>query len=195
MGRKPNSDTLALEKASVKVDKKGYIEVDEHCRTNVPHIFALGDVNGRGAFTHTSVHDGQVYLSTLKGKERKISDRIPIYNLYMDPPLARVGLSEKQASEQGLQFHVAKMEMSSISRAVEKGETDGFIKVLINKEDDTILGASLFGVGADEIVGMFALAMEAKLSYKHFQNPVFPHPTVAELIPFMFSNLSHKKDA
>ncbi len=194
-GRVPNSDNLALEKAGVKTNEKGYIEVDEFCRTNVPHIFALGDVNGRGAFTHTSVHDGQVYLSAMKGGDRKISDRIPIYSLYMDPPLARVGLSEQQARQQEIPFLVAKMQMSAISRAKEKSETKGFIKILVSKEDDSILGASVFGVGGDEIIGMLALAMEAKLGYQHFQNTVLPHPTVAELLPFMFSNLSEGKDA
>ncbi len=195
VGRQPNSDNLDLDKAHVKTNERGYIEVDEYCRTNVPHIFALGDVNGKGSFTHTSVHDGQVYLSSLEGKTRSISDRIPIYCLYMDPPLARVGLSEHEARKKGIPFLVAKMQMSAISRAKEKGETKGFIKILINKEDDTILGSTVFGVGGDEIIGMFALAMEANLPYKHFQNTVIPHPTVAELIPFMFSNLSEGKDA
>lgn len=195
VGRVPNSDKLDLEKAGVHTDDRGYIEVDDQCRTNVPHIFALGDVNGRGSFTHTSVHDGQVFLSALEGGKRTISDRIPIYCLYMDPPLARVGLSEHQARKEGKPFLVAKMQMSAISRAKEKGETKGFIKVLVSKEDDTILGASVFGVGGDEIIGMFALAMEAKLGYQHLQNTVLPHPTVAELIPFMFSNLSEGKDA
>ncbi len=194
-GRIPNSDKLDLEEASVKTNERGYIEVDEQCRSSVPHIFALGDVNGKGAFTHTSVHDGQVYLSTLAGPERKVSDRIPIYCLYMDPPLARVGLSEHEARKKGIPFLVTKMQMGAISRAKEKGETKGFIKVLVSKDDDTILGAAVFGVGGDEILGMLALAMEAKLSYKHFQNTVLPHPTVAELIPFMFSNLSEGKDA
>ena len=195
VGRIPNSDKLELNNAGVKTDERGYIEVDDQCRTNVSHIFALGDVNGKGSFTHTSVHDGQVYLSALAGEQRKISDRIPIYCLYMDPPLARVGLSESQARKQGIPFLVTKMQMSAISRAKEKGETKGFIKVLVSKEDDTILGAAVFGVGGDEIIGMFALAMEAKLSYKDFQNTVLPHPTVAELIPFMFGNLSEGKDA
>ncbi|HKL59874.1 MAG TPA: FAD-dependent oxidoreductase, partial [Sphaerochaeta sp.] len=195
VGRIPNSDNLDLEKAGVQTNERGYIEVDDQCRTNVPHIFALGDVNGKGSFTHTSVHDGQVYLSALAGEKRMISERVPTYCLYMDPPLARVGLSENQARKQEIPFLVTKMQMSAISRAKEKGETKGFIKVLVSKEDDTILGAAVFGVGGDEIIGMFALAMEAKLSYTHFQNTVLPHPTVAELIPFMFSNLSEGKDA
>ena len=195
VGRKPNSDKLDLEKTGVKTNERGYIEVDDHGRTNVPHIFALGDVNGKGSFTHTSVHDGQVYLSVLEGGNRKISDRIPIYCLYMDPPLARVGLSEKEARKQGRPFLVAKIQMNAISRAKEKSETKGFIKILVSKEDETILGGAIFGVGGDEIIGMLALSMEAKLSYKHFQNTVLPHPTVAELVPFMFSNLSEGKDA
>ena len=195
VGRIPNSDDLDLEKAGVLTNEKGYIEVDDQCRTNVPHIFALGDVNGKGSFTHTSVHDGQVYLSALAGEKRNISERIPTYCLYMDPPLARVGLSEAQARDKEIPYLVTKMQMNAISRAKEKGETKGFIKVLVSKEDETILGAAVFGVGGDEIIGLFALAMEAKLSYTHFQNTVLPHPTVAELIPFMFSNLSEGKDA
>jgi len=195
VGRMPNTDKLDLKMAGVKTDERGFIEVDDQCRTKISHIFALGDVNGKGSFTHTSVHDGQVYLSSLEGKSRKISDRIPISCLYMDPPLARVGLSEHEARNQGIPYLVAKMQMSAISRAKEKGETKGFIKILVSKEDETILGASVFGVGGDEIIGMVALAMEAKLSYKHFQNTVLPHPTVAELIPFMFDNLSEGKDA
>lgn len=195
VGRIPNSDNLDLQVAGVKTNERGYIEVDDQCRTNVPHIFALGDVTGKGAFTHTSVHDGQVYLSALAGETRKISDRIPIYCLYMDPPLARVGLSEREATKKGVPFLVTKMQMSAISRAKEKGETKGFIKILVSKEDESILGASVLGVGGDEVIGMVALAMEAKLGYRHFQNTVLPHPTVAELIPFMFSNLSEGKDA
>jgi pyruvate/2-oxoglutarate dehydrogenase complex dihydrolipoamide dehydrogenase (E3) component len=195
VGRIPNSDNLDLQKAGVKTNEGGYIIVDDSGRTNVPHIFALGDVTGKGAFTHTSVHDGQVYLSALAGETRKISDRIPIYCLYMDPPLARVGLSEGEARKKGVPFLVTKMQMSAISRAKEKGETKGFIKILVSAEDESILGASVFGVGGDEIIGMFALAMEAKISYRHFQNTVLPHPTVAELIPFMFANLSEGKDA
>ena len=189
VGRVPNTEGLDLEAAGVKVDERGFIEVDDQCRTNVPHIFALGDVNGKGAFTHTSVHDGQVFLSALEGGDKKISDRIPIYSLFMDPPLARVGMTENQAKESGIPYLVTTMEMSSVSRAREKDETKGMMKILVDTRDDTIVGAAIFGVGGDEVIGMIALAMQAKLSYHMLQNTVLPHPTVGELIPFMFDGL------
>jgi pyruvate/2-oxoglutarate dehydrogenase complex dihydrolipoamide dehydrogenase (E3) component len=146
-------------------------------------------VNGKGAFTHTSVHDGQVFLSALEGGDKKISDRIPIYSLFMDPPLARVGMTENQAKESGIPYLVTTMEMSSVSRAREKDETKGMMKILVDTRDDTIVGAAIFGVGGDEVIGMIALAMQAKLSYHMLQNTVLPHPTVGELIPFMFDGL------
>jgi len=193
VGRLPNSDGLKLENAGVKKSEKGHIEVDDQCRTNIPHIYAVGDVNGKGAFTHTSVHDGQVFVSQLEGGTKKISDRNLIYSLYIDPPLARVGMTEKQAIESGIPYLVARMNMSSISRAKEKDETQGLIKVLVDKRDDTILGAAVFGVGGDEIIGLLALAMQAKLSYHHLQETVLPHPTVAELLPWIFDDLKEGK--
>jgi len=189
VGRLPNSDNLKLELAGVKRSEKGYIEVDDQGCTNIPHIFALGDVNGKGAFTHTSVHDGQVFNSMLEGGTKKISDRNVIYSLYIDPPLARVGLTENQVIEAGIPYLVAHKKMATISRAKEKDETKGLIKVLVDKRDDTILGAAVFGVGGDEIIGMLALAMQAKLSYHVLQETVIPHPTVAELIPWIFDDL------
>lgn len=189
VGRVPNTDDLNLEKAAVKTDSRGFIEVDDYCRTHTPHIFALGDVNGKGAFTHTSVHDGQVYLSFLDGGSRKISDRHVTYSLYIDPPLARVGMTEDQVIEAGIPYLVGKMNMSAVSRAKEKDETAGLMKVLVDKRNDTILGAAVFGVGCDEIVGMIALAIQAKLPYQVLQNTVIPHPTVSELVPWMFQDL------
>lgn len=190
VGRIPNTDGLHLEKAKIATDKRGFIQVDDQCRTTVPHIFALGDVNGKGAFTHTSVHDGQVFLSMLDGGDKRISDRNITYALYMDPPLARVGMTERQVREAKIPYLVARKEMASVSRAKEKDEIQGMIKVLIDKKDDTLLGATVFGVGGDEVIGMLALLMQAKLPYTILQETVIPHPTVGELIPWVFDGLS-----
>lgn len=191
VGRVPNSEKLNLPAAGVHTDKRGFISVDDYGRTSVPHIFALGDVNGRGAFTHTSVHDGQVYMDLLKGcaSARKISDRTPIHSMFIDPPLARVGMSEAEARDSGKSVLVATREMSRINRAREKDETDGIVKVFVDADTKHILGATIFGVGGDEIIGMIALAMQAGLPYTMLQNTVLPHPTVAELIPFVFDDL------
>jgi pyruvate/2-oxoglutarate dehydrogenase complex dihydrolipoamide dehydrogenase (E3) component len=189
VGRVPNTDELHLEQVGVQMDDRGFIQVDDFCRTNIPHIFALGDVNGKGAFTHTSVHDGQVFLSVLDGGDTKISDRIPTYALYTDPPLARVGMTEKQAMEAHIPYLITTKDMSTISRAKEKSETKGRIKIIVDQRDDTILGATVFGVGGDEIIGMIALAMQAGIRYQTIQETVIPHPTVAELIPWMFQGL------
>lgn len=189
VGRVPNSDGLNLANAGVLTDERGYIVVDDYCRTNVPHIHALGDVNGKGAFTHTSVHDGQVFLSVLEGGSKSISDRVPTYSLFIDPPLARVGMTEDQVRKARIPYLVATKLMSSISRAKEKGETKGLIKILVDKRDDTLLGCAVCGVGGDEVVGMLALAMHSRLRYQDIQDTVIPHPTVGELIPWMFADL------
>lgn len=189
IGRVPNSDGLNLDKAGIASDERGFITVDDECRTSVPHIFAIGDVNGKGAFTHTSVHDGQVFLSAISGGSKKISDRNLTYSLFIDPPLARVGMNEKQAKKLNIPYLVATKKMATVSRAKEKDETQGIIKILVNKRDDTILGAAVFGVGGDEVIGMIALAMQAGLRYQILQDTVIPHPTVAELIPWVFSSL------
>ncbi|MEX2443997.1 MAG: mercuric reductase [Alkalispirochaeta sp.] len=190
VGRLANSDDLNLEAAGVKTDERGFIGVDDHCRTSQPHIYAVGDVNGKGAFTHTSVHDGQVFLSHyFQRKERRISDRIPTYAMYIDPPLARVGITATEAERQGLDYLTGRMEMSAVSRAREKAETEGLMKVVVEKTTGKILGAAVFGVGGDEIIGMIALAMQAGLPYSKLQETVIPHPTVAELVPWIFNNL------
>jgi len=189
VGRAPNTDGLDLDKAGVRRDSRGYIEVDDQCRTSVPHIFALGDVNGRGAFTHTSVHDGQVYLSALEGGSRTLKDRVPIYSLYTDPPLARVGASESDLKSRGKGYRRAVLRMSEVPRAREKGETRGFVKILVDDEDDRLLGAGILGVGGDEAIGMLALAIRAKLPYTALTDTILPHPTLSEMIPWMFDNL------
>lgn len=194
VGRVPNSDTLNLPAAGVEVDKRGFITVDDYTRTTVGHIYAVGDVNGRGAFTHTSVHDGQVVLDQLLGKStaggtRKISDRTPVHSMFIDPPLARVGMSEGEARASGRNVLMATREMSRINRAREKDETQGMVKLLVDADDRSILGATIFGVGGDEIIGMLALAMQARLPYTALQDTVLPHPTVSELIPWIFDDL------
>lgn len=189
VGRMPASDDLNLEAAGVQTDERGFIKVDDQCKTNVSHIYALGDVNGKGAFTHTSVHDGQVFLSAMEGGNKRISDRVPTYALFIDPPLARVGMTERQARDAGIPYLVTTKPMSAISRAKEKGETKGLIKILVDKRDDTICGAAVCGVGSDEVLGLLALAMRSALPYQALQETVIPHPTVGELIPWMFAGL------
>ncbi len=189
VGRIPNTDMLNLPAAGVEVNKRGFISVNEVGQTSVPHIYALGDVNGRGAFTHTSVHDGQVFLEHLHGGSKSISDRTTIYSMYIDPPLARVGMSEREAAESGKRVLVATKMMDTVSRAKEKDETSGIIKVLVEEGSNLILGATVFGVGGDEIIGIPALAMQAGLPYTKLQDTVLPHPTVAELIPWVFADL------
>jgi pyruvate/2-oxoglutarate dehydrogenase complex dihydrolipoamide dehydrogenase (E3) component len=189
IGRVPNTDMLNLPVTGVETNGRGYIKVNDKGQTTVPHIYALGDVNGRGAFTHTSVHDGQVFLEHLNGGSRSISDRIPIYSMFIDPPLARVGISESQAAKLDKKVLVATRKMETISRAKEKDEKSGMIKVIVDPETELILGAAVFGVGGDEIIGMIALAMQAGLPYTKLQDTVIPHPTVLELVPWVFNDL------
>lgn len=188
-GRVPNTDRLNLSAAGVIMDERGFIVVNDVTQTSVPHIYALGDVNGGSAFTHTSVHDGQVFIEQLAGGTKKISDRIPIHSLFIDPPLARVGLSEMEALKLGIKVQMASRKMNTISRAKEKDETDGMIKLLVEEKSKLILGATIFGVGGDEIIGMLALAMQAGLPYTTLQETVLPHPTVSELVPWIFADL------
>ncbi|RKX79236.1 MAG: hypothetical protein DRP87_03900 [Spirochaetes bacterium] len=189
-GRIPASGELELDSAGIEIDERGYILVDDYCRTSQGHIYTLGDVNGRGAFTHTSVHDGQVFLDHfLRRGGRRISDRKMTYAMHIDPPLARVGINELEAAKTGIDCLVGSMPMSSVSRAREKAETGGTIKVVVEKESKKILGATVFGVGGDEIIGMIALAMQAELPYTALQHTVIPHPTVSELVPWIFNNL------
>ncbi len=189
IGRVPNTDMLNLSAAGLETDPRGFISVNPIGQTEIDHIYALGDVNGGSAFTHTSVHDGQVFLDHLNGGSKKISDRIPIHSMFIDPPLARVGLSESEAELSGKDFLVATRKMNTISRAKEKDEKDGLIKLIVEKGSNLILGATIFGVGGDEIIGMIALAIQGGLPYTKLQETVIPHPTVSELIPWIFSDL------
>lgn len=190
VGRRPNTEGLNLEAAGVETNERGFIKVDDVGRSSTPHIFALGDVNGRGAFTHTSVHDGQVFIDHLRGGNRTISERTMVYSMFIDPPLARVGMSTEQARNSGQKVLEATRQMSAINRAREKDETQGLIRLLVDADTQKLLGATVFGVGGDEIIGMLALAMQAELPYTMLQETVLPHPTVAELIPWIFADLT-----
>lgn len=193
-GRIPNTDDLGLEKAGVKTDEKGFIEVNDHLETNVSGVYALGDCNGKGAFTHTAYNDFQIAASHLfdNGK-RKLSDRYRCYAVYIDPAFARVGLSEKEVKEQGIHAKIARWPMSRIARAREMGETQGFLKIIISSETDKILGASFLGAGADEYIHTIIDLMYADAPYTVVRDAVHIHPTVSELIPTMLENIEELK--
>jgi pyruvate/2-oxoglutarate dehydrogenase complex dihydrolipoamide dehydrogenase (E3) component len=190
VGRRPNTDDLGLEAAGVAVDNRGYIKVDDQLRTTVPGIWALGDCNGRGAFTHTAYNDFEIVAaSLLDGDDRRVSDRIPAYNLYTDPPLGRAGLTEAEVRKSGRRALMAKMAMEDVSRAFEKGETQGFMKILVDAETKRFLGASILGVGGDEVIHTILDLMYAKTPYTVMQRAVHIHPTVSELLPTMLADL------
>ena len=194
MGRTPNTDDLALDKAGVITNERGYITVDDHLRTNVPGIFAMGDCNGKGAFTHTSYNDYEIVAANLIDKEdRKLSDRILCYGLYCDPPLGRVGMTEAQVRAEmkktGKPALIGTRPMTRVGRAVEKGESQGFMKVLVDAESKQILGASILGVGGDEAVHCILDTMYAGAPYTTITHAVHIHPTVSELIPTVFQDL------
>ena len=158
--------------------------------TNVPHIYAVGDVNGQGAFTHTSVNDGEIFWDHISGEgDRKLSDRITTYAMFIDPPLGRVGMSEKEARASGRNVLMATKKMSHISRAREKDETQGLVKLLVDADSEEFLGATSLGVGGDEIINMFSPFMMVGGSYKQFRRTVLTHPTVAELMPWTLDDL------
>jgi pyruvate/2-oxoglutarate dehydrogenase complex dihydrolipoamide dehydrogenase (E3) component len=190
VGRRPNTDDLALDKAGVAVDGRGYIVVDDQLRTNVPGIWALGDCNGRGAFTHTSYNDFEIVAANLlDGDRRRVSDRIGAYALYIDPPLGRAGLTETEARRSGRRIRVGMRPMTRVGRAVEKGETQGFMKIIVDAETKEILGASILGVGGDEAIHGILDMMVAKAPYTSLQRAMHIHPTVSELIPTMLGEL------
>lgn len=195
VGRKPTTKKLNLEKAGVKTDKKGYIKVNQHFQTNKKHIFALGDCNGEGAFTHTSYNDFEIVRDFLFGEQkRKLSDRIQCYSMFIDPPLSRVGINEEQAKQKmqkdkSLKIVQAFRSMKKVARATEKGETDGMMKILIDQKTEKILGASFFGISSDETIHAVIDTMYANKSYKIIRDAVHIHPTVSELIPTMLESL------
>ena len=190
VGRIPNTHDLGLEKAGITLDERGMIKVDDQLQTNTPGIWALGECNGKGAFTHTSYNDYEIVVDNLfDTKTRKVRDRILCYGLFIDPPLGRIGLTEKQVRESGKKALIGKMLMSRIGRAKERGETQGFMKVVIDAESEQVLGATILGIGGDEIIHLFIDLMYAKKSYQVIKNAVHIHPTVAELIPTMLQDL------
>ena len=190
IGRRPNTDDLGLDKAGVATGSRGYIEVDEELRTNVPGIWALGDCNGKGAFTHTSWNDFEIVAANLLDNEpRRVSDRIAAYALYTDPPLGRAGMTEKEVRKTGRPALIATIAMEDVSRAFEKGETKGFMKILVDKETKQILGASLLGLSGDEAIHCILDIMYAKAPYTVLQRAMHIHPTVSEFIPTMLGDL------
>jgi len=190
VGRIPNTDTLNLEAAGVETNGRGFIKVNDYLETNMPGIYALGDCNGEGAFTHTSYNDYEIIAENLlHPKKRKISDRITTYGLFVDPPLGRAGLTLTQAKETGKKLKVGYRKMSNIARARERGETNGFMSVVIDAETDRILGATILGIGGDEIISSVLNVMYADKPYTVIRDSVQPHPTVSELIPTMLEGL------
>ena len=190
VGRRPNTDDLGLDKAGVATDAKGYITVDDQCRTTVEGIWAIGDVNGRGAFTHTSYNDFEIVAANMFDNDpRRISDRIPCYGLFIDPPLGRVGLTDREIKAKGIKALVATRQMTSVGRARERGETKGFMKVAVDAASKRILGAAMLGIGGDEAVHAFLDVMAAGAPYTVIQRTMHIHPTVAEYLPTVLEDL------
>ena len=194
-GRRSNADTLNLDATSIATDGSGFIRVDDFCRTDAEGVFAVGDVNGHGAFTHTSVNDAEIVLDYLFGGPRRLSSRIPVYALFCDPPLGRVGMTEKEALASNRQVLKATRSMSRISRATEMSETHGFAKLLVDGDTDLILGASILGPGGDEIINMFATIMHSGIPCTHYRQAVLVHPTVSELMPWILDGIAEVRQA
>lgn len=191
VGRRPNIGNLQLEKTGVNTNDKGFIEVNEYLETNIKGIFALGDCNGKGAFTHTAYNDYEIIAENkFEGKNRKVTDRIPTYGLFVDPPLGRAGITKKEAMQKGLDVLIGHRPFSKIARAKEKGETNGYMSVVVDARTKKILGATVLGVGGDEIISGINNIMYADTSYEVIRDSVQPHPTVSELIPTVLESLT-----
>jgi len=191
VGRRPNTDDLGLERAGVQTDARGYITVDDQLKTSVDHIWAMGDCNGKGAFTHTSYNDFEIVAANLLDNDpRRVSDRIPTYALYIDPPLGRAGMTVEQVRASGRPALVGQRPMTRVGRAVEKGETQGFMKVVVDATTQQILGAAILGVGGDEAIHEILDVMSAKAPYTTLARTMHIHPTVSELIPTMLQEMS-----
>ena len=190
VGRRPNTHDLGLDKAGVETNGRGFIVVDDQLRAGVPGIWAIGDVNGRAAFTHTSYNDYEILAANMFDDDpRRVSDRVTTYGLFIDPPLGRTGLTERQVRESGRKALIGKMMMSRVGRARERSETQGFMKVLIDAETEKILGAAILGIGGDEVIHSVLDVMYADAPYTVIQRAVHIHPTVTELIPTMLGDL------
>jgi len=189
-GRLPNTDDLGLENTTIKKDQKGFITVDDQLRTSAPGVWALGDCNGRGGFTHTSYNDYQIVAGNLlRNESRRVTDRIATYAVFIDPPLGRAGMTETEVRKSGRNALTATMPMEQVGRAFEKGETQGFMKVFVDAESKLILGASILGTEGDEAIHCILDTMYAKAPYTVLQNAVHIHPTVSELIPTLLERL------
>jgi len=190
VGRVPNTGDLGLDKAGIATDARSYIAVDDQLRTNVPGIWAIGDVNGRGAFTHTSYNDYEIVAANLlDGESRRVTDRIGTYALFIDPPLGRAGMTEKEVRASARKALVATMPMTRVGRAYERGETLGFMRVLVDAETRRILGASILGIDGDEVIHSLLDVMYAGTPYTVIQRAMHIHPTVTELIPTLLGKL------
>jgi pyruvate/2-oxoglutarate dehydrogenase complex dihydrolipoamide dehydrogenase (E3) component len=190
VGRRPNTDDLGLDKAGVATDPAGYVTVDGQLATNVEGIWALGDCNGRGAFTHTAYNDFEIVAANLlDGAHRSVDDRVPAYALYIDPPLGRVGMSLAQAQQAGRKVLIGKRPMTRVARALEKGESQGSMRVIVDAEKGEILGAAILGVGGDEAIHMVLAAITAGVPYTRLAQAMAIHPTVSELIPTILGEL------
>jgi pyruvate/2-oxoglutarate dehydrogenase complex dihydrolipoamide dehydrogenase (E3) component len=190
VGRTPNTGDLGLEKAGIETDERGYIKVDDQLRTSALGVYALGDCNGKGAFTHTAYNDYEIVAANLLDNDpRRVSDRITAYALYTDPPLGRCGMTEAEVRHSGRKTLIGRREMTRVGRAFEKGETEGFMKILVDAETKAILGASLLGTECDEVVHSILDVMYARAPYTTIQRAMHIHPTVSELIPTMLGEL------
>ena len=190
VGRLPNTHDLGVKEAGIAVDARGYITVDDQCRTSAEGVWCVGDANGRGAFTHTSWNDYEIVAANLFDNDaRKISDRVPCYALFIDPPLGRVGMNQAEAKKSGRKLLAAKMLMPRVGRAREAGETQGFMKVLVDADSKELLGAAILGLNGDEIVHSMLDVMYAGKPYTTIQRAVHIHPTVTELVPTLLGNL------
>ena len=190
VGRRPNTDDLGLDQAGVETDERGFITVDDQLKTNVDGIWAMGDCNGRGAFTHTSYNDFEIIAANLFDDDpRRVSDRILCYGLFIDPPLGRVGMTEQQARETGRNLLIAKRMMADVGRAKERSETAGFMKALVDADTKEILGAAILGIGGDECIHSLLDVMYAGAPYTTIQRAVHIHPTVSELLPTLLGDL------
>jgi pyruvate/2-oxoglutarate dehydrogenase complex dihydrolipoamide dehydrogenase (E3) component len=191
VGRQPNTDDLGLDAAGVQTDGRGYVVVDDALKTNVDHIWAMGDCNGKGAFTHTSYNDFEIVAANLLDDDpRRVSDRITTYALYIDPPLGRAGMTVSEVRKSGRKALIGQRPMTRVGRAVEKGETQGFMQVVVDAETKQILGAAILGVGGDEAIHAILDVMSAKAPYTTLSRTMHIHPTVSELIPTILQEMS-----
>ena len=190
IGRRPNTDDLGLDQAGIAVDARGFIKVDDQLATSVPGVWALGDCNGQGAFTHTSYNDYEIVAANLLDHDqRRLSDRIMAYALYIDPPLGRAGLSEADVRKTKKPALVATWPMERVGRAFERGETQGFMRIVVDQATKQILGASLLGLNADEVIHSVLDLMYARAPYTTLQRAMHIHPTVSEYLPTMLGSL------